>query len=110
MESEKQEHSVLVVARRDYVLETVGGVLMRSGYSVLTAMDDEQVIKLLKLNLPDVLLIGGGVEPNSRLAFRRFIVSQMPQVKIVEHFGGPATLVSEVGQAIGVKGETASQS
>ena len=110
MESEKQEYSVLVVARRDYVLETLGGLLTRSGYSVLTARDDEQVIKLLKSNSPDVLLIAGGVEPNSRLGFRRFIVSQMPLVKIVEHFGGPATLVSEVDQAIGVKGETASQS
>lgn len=110
METEKQEYSVLVVARRDYVIETLGGLLTRSGYSVLTAMEDERVIKLLKSKSPDVLLIGGGVEPNSRLGFRRFIVSQMPLVKIVEHFGGPATLVSEVDQAIGIKGATARQS
>lgn len=104
MEAEQQEYTVLVVGRRDYVLETLGGLLTRAGYVVLTAMEDEQVIKLLKSKTPDVLLIGGGVEPNSRLGFRRFVVSQLPLVKIVEHFGGPATLVSEVNQALGIKG------
>lgn len=109
MESENQAYTVLVVGRRDYVLETLGGLLSRAGYSVLTEMEDEHVIKTLKSKSPDVLLIGGGVEPNSRLGFRRFIVSQMPLVKIVEHFGGPATLVSEVNQAVGIKGRTAHQ-
>ena len=107
MEAENHSHIVLVVGRRDYVLETLSGLLERAGYSVLTAMEDDQVIEKLKSAQPDLLLIGGGVEPNSRLGFRRFVVSQMPDVKIVEHFGGPATLVSEVNQALGVRGAMA---
>ena len=107
MDAGNQSHVVLVVGRRDYVLETLGGLLERAGYSVVTAMEDNQVIKQLKMVKPDLLIIGGGVEPNSRLVFRRFVVSQMPSTKIVEHYGGPATLVSEVNQALGVRGAMA---
>jgi hypothetical protein len=92
--------TVLIVGRRDYVLQTFSDIVRKAGFTPLTLSTDEEVFKALRAKTYSVLLLGGGVEPNSRIAFREYVIQNRPQVKIIEHFGGPATLLDELRSAV----------
>lgn len=92
--------TVLIVGRRDYVLQTFSDIARKAGLNPLALSADEEVFKALRSRSYSVLLLGGGVEPNSRIAFREYVIQHRPEVKIIEHFGGPATLLDELRSAI----------
>ncbi|MFM1932658.1 MAG: hypothetical protein RL226_1961 [Bacteroidota bacterium] len=87
---------ILVIGKHDYILEKVESVLREQGYETFGTLEDETVLKQLRVGDYDALLIGGGVAPNSRLSFIELIQSTKPHMRVIEHFGGPATLVHEV--------------
>lgn len=98
----EKSHQILVVGKHEYVLEKLDGLLRESGFQTSTCIADEEVLKVLQKESPDLLVIGGGIEPRHKLAYFEFIQSQMPDVRVVEHFGGPATLIPEVSSVLGI--------
>ncbi len=95
---------VLVVGRRDYIIDNVKKILAPKGFEVIGAMSDDEVFERLKTKSIDLLFIGGSVEPNSKRDFAEWIQSFCPDTKMIEHFGGPATILEEVQQALAQKG------
>lgn len=91
---------VVVVGKHDYILENTQRILREAGYSTSGSTEVAQVIRELESAEPAVLLIGGGVHPNDRLSLLAFVHTRKPALKVVEHFGGPATIVPEVKSAL----------
>lgn len=101
---EVRSAQVLVVGRRDYIIDNVKKILLPKGFDVQGAMSDDDVLERLKTKTVDVLFIGGSVEPNSKRDFAEWIHNFCPNTKMIEHFGGPATILLEVQQALTQKG------
>jgi hypothetical protein len=53
------------------------------------------------MNPLDAVLIGGGVDPHDRLKIQELVKADVPHVKVIEHFGGPATILNEIRSALG---------
>ncbi len=88
--------TVLVIGRKDYIVQTYSDIAQKEGYKVIVAYTDEEVYRALKSKSVNILLVSGGVEPNSKIAFREFIIQNGLSIRVVEHFGGPATLPNEL--------------
>ena len=99
---EVKVHKVLVVGRHDYIVDNIQSILSPKGFEVLTSITDEEVLKILKSEDVDVLFVGGAVEPQAKAVFTSFLAQNAPSVKYVEHYGGPATILSEVQEALGI--------
>lgn len=91
---------ILVIGKHDYILEKVESILQNGGFQTEGALEEDSIIKLLMQNDFDALLIGGGVSPHSRISFLEYIQSHKPHIRVIEHFGGPATILDEVRQAM----------
>ena len=94
---------VLVVGKHEYVLEKVEGILKGKGYSTAGSVEYDEVLKLLRDKEIDLLFIGGGIPPHERMGYLEFVQSQKPDVRVVEHFGGPATILKEVAEALSIR-------
>jgi DNA-binding NtrC family response regulator len=93
---------VVVVGKHDYILENTQRILREAGFSTSGSTEVSIVLRELESATPAVLLIGGGVHPNDRLALLAFAHTRKASMKVVEHFGGPATIVPEVKAALGL--------
>lgn len=91
---------VVVFGRHDYILQNMENLLQKSGYETAGFLDMDETRDYMRMSQIDGLLIGGGVEPHDRLEIVKFVQTEFPHVKIVEHFGGPATIISEVKKAL----------
>ncbi|MCB0760555.1 MAG: hypothetical protein KDC12_03455 [Flavobacteriales bacterium] len=92
---------VIVIGRHDYILDTIGGILRREGFEptgMLETLDDLPK-KVLKKPF-EVLLLGGGIDPHVRGTLIEAVQNARPDCHIVEHFGGPATIISEISEAL----------
>lgn len=94
---------VLVVGKHEYVLEKVEGILNGKGYHTLGSVEYDEVLKLLRDSEIDLLFIGGGIPPQERIGYLEFVQSQKPDIRVVEHFGGPATILTEVAEALSIR-------
>jgi DNA-binding NarL/FixJ family response regulator len=100
MEEPEEKKIVLVIDRHGYVLENVTALLEKSGYKVFGFLEEqEDLLRKVKTTIFDAILIRGGVEPHFRDEIKELVRSTKPDAKIVEHSGGPATLVSDVNSA-----------
>ncbi|MFM7727235.1 MAG: hypothetical protein ACKO7B_11070, partial [Flavobacteriales bacterium] len=59
-----------------------------------------QALEYLKTNQPQLIVIGGGVDPHDRIKVQDGIKQWSPSTRMVEHFGGPATVLNEVREAL----------
>jgi hypothetical protein len=112
MENEQQESTVsagpassskqlLVFGKHDYIVENAVNMLTKNGYQATGFTAVDEVIQHLNTNTLDGIFIGGGVDPHDRLAIKNLVDSQFSHIKMIDHFGGPATILAEVEQAIG---------
>ncbi|MFN8699071.1 MAG: hypothetical protein ACK5XQ_07075 [Flavobacteriales bacterium] len=92
---------VLVVGNHDYILRNVESLLQKAGFETAGHTEEEQALDYIRYNPLDAVLIGGGVDPHVRLKISQLVKSDFPSVKLIEHFGGPATILTEVQSALG---------
>ena len=91
---------VVVLGRRDYIAKALGESVMRAGFEAILCHGDSEAMRYVKSHKAQVLLLSGGIEPNSRILLRHFLRESCPETKLLEHFGGPATLASELEQIV----------
>lgn len=94
-----QARLVYVVDKHEYVLENMRTILQKAGFETSGSTDPEKVMRTLRETSFDLLLLGGGIAPNHRMAYIEYIHNHKPEIRIVEHFGGPATILQEVNLA-----------
>lgn len=101
MEESKGKKIILIVDRHGYVLESVMKLLEKSGYKVFGFLEgQEDILKKIKTTIFDVILIRGGIDPHLGDDIRKILVEKKPDAIVVEHSGGPATLISVVDSAL----------
>lgn len=92
--------SVVVAGKHEYILQSTSRILEGAGYAVAGAAERDEVRSLLVKKEADVLFISGGVEPSDRQALLDYVNEEAPHITVVEHFGGPATILSELAEAL----------
>jgi DNA-binding response OmpR family regulator len=90
---------VLTVGRSPEILARVKSLLESAGYVHFGALTDERAVASMAEEAPDVLVIGGGVEPASREALREAFRAARPGRPVIEHSGGPHGLLDAVKRA-----------
>ncbi len=85
---------VLVVGRHEEIMQTVLRLINSTpDWEAAGALEDEEAIELFQQRRFDLVLIGGGVEPESEAKLRAIFSFQNPLVKIIQHFGGGGGLL-----------------
>jgi len=97
--TENKKPLVVVLGKHEYIMENAERLLRNAGFDTVGFISLEETMNHIRANAVDGMLIGGGVDPHDRLALVKMIKEEFPNVKVIEHFGGPATIVPEVQQA-----------
>lgn len=80
---------VLVVGRHEEIMDRVLELINKTpDWEAVGALADEAAIELFQQRRFDLVLIGGGVEPESEAKLRAIFRFQSPLIRIVQHFGG----------------------
>lgn len=93
---------VLVIGRQEEIMETVLNLINRTpDWDAAGALEDENAIELFQQRRFDLVLIGGGVEPESEAKLRAIFLFQNPLIRIVQHFdAGSKQLFAEIRAAL----------
>ncbi len=94
-----KKHTV-IYGKHDYIVRNVQTLLERADYSSEGFINLPEILDYIKMNPLDAIIIGGGVDPHDRIKVQELIKSDFPHVKMVEHYGGPATIIPELKQAL----------
>jgi DNA-binding NtrC family response regulator len=89
---------ILVVGRHPAIMVKVQALIESAGYTHLGALTDEEAIALMRSAAPDALLLGGGVEPESRATLSAAFEAARPGCPVIEHSGGPRGLLERLGE------------
>lgn len=90
----------LVFGKHEYIVSNVKSQLERAEFKCSGSVVLSQALEYLKASHPQLIVIGGGVDPHDRIKIQKFIRECSLTTRIVEHFGGPATVLSEVRDAL----------
>lgn len=85
--------------RNASMMALVGQQLKAAGLNAQGFMDEEQLVAELDKGEVRLLVIGGGVEDAPRTRLRAYCAAH--NVLMLEHFGGPAALVENIGTVLG---------
>jgi PleD family two-component response regulator len=88
---------VLVIGRHADMLENVKALLQTNGYESFGATQNEEAIKLFNATKPDAIIIGGGVDFESRNYFHLAFIKINPAVKIID--AHPHTILNDLKKA-----------
>ena len=93
--------NILVMGRHADMMEKVLLLLKQLGYEQVTGMlTNEEVVAALLTKQYRVLIIGGGVDAETRQMIIALLAEKNIPTKIVAHFGNPATLDEEIKNVI----------
>lgn len=92
---------VLIFGKHDYIVQNVAGLLHKEGFTTVTFLEVTDVLEHMKTHMLDVVLASGSVNPHHCIEIRNAIAtSASPNLKIIEHNGGPATIIAELKRAM----------
>ncbi len=92
---------IVVYGKYDYVIKNMLDLLARADYNGSGYVRLEEVMDHIRMSPFDAVLIGGGVDPHDRLQIKDLINREFKHGKVIEHYGGPATIITEVKNALG---------
>jgi len=90
----------LVFGKHEYIVSNVKLQLEKAEFKCSGSVVLDHALEYLKTNQPQLIVIGGGVDPHDRIKIQNGIKAWSLSTRIVEHFGGPATVLSEVRDAL----------
>ena len=91
------EESVLVIGRHADMLSKITGMLKQHGYDAIGEQENDKAIAAFKAKRIDAVIIGGGVDRESRQLFHEFFPSINPQVKMID--AHPSTVLQDLATA-----------
>ena len=95
-----QTKHILVFAKHDYVVNNANTILSKGGFSIHGYIVLAEAVDYVRTSPLDVVLIMGGVDPHDKITLEAALKEFTAHAKVVEHFGGPATLLHEVLSAL----------
>ena len=90
----------LVFGKHDYIVSNVQSQLEKAEFRCAGSVVLSEALEYLKNNHPQLIVIGGGVDPHDRIKIQNSIKLWSLSTRVVEHFGGPATVLGEVREAL----------
>ncbi|MFM7310396.1 MAG: hypothetical protein ACKOZY_07290 [Flavobacteriales bacterium] len=88
---------VLIFGKHDYIVQNVAALLHKQGFTTVTFLEVSEVLEHMKTHLLDIVIASGSVNPHHCIEIRKAIAaSASPHVKMIEHNGGPATIIGEL--------------
>lgn len=93
---EQNQKLIVVFGKHDYIVKNAQNLLSNGGYSVVGFVELELARMYLSANPCDMLFFAGSVDPHDRIALSEAAQMDKPEIKIHDHFGGPATILTEV--------------
>ena len=91
---------VLVFGKHDYIVSNVKAQLEKAEFICSGSVVLAQALEFIENNQPQLVVMGGGVDPHDRIKIQNSIKAWSLNTRIVEHFGGPATVLAEVRGAM----------
>jgi hypothetical protein len=93
---------ILAVGRHEQILETVVRLINNNpeweGFGALT---DKEAVQQFDHQVIDIILLCGGIEPESESNLRAYFTAHRPHVTIVQHYGGGSGLLTaEIYEAL----------
>lgn len=90
---------IFFFGRNASMMALVSQQLKAAGLNAKGFMDEEQLVAELGKGEVRLLVLGGGVEEAPRERMRAYCAKH--NVLMLEHFGGPAALVENIGTVLG---------
>ena len=91
------KYNILVLGRHAGMMQNVIAFLNNNGFENVTGiLTNEETIHALQRGSFTHIIIGGGVDAETRKIIKELVAQNNIAIKIVEHFGSLATLVDEI--------------
>lgn len=93
---------ILAIGRHEQILQTVVRLINNNPeWEGVGAMTDKDAVQQFDHQVIDIILLCGGIEPESEKNLRAYFTAHRPHVKIVQHYGGGSGLLTaEIYQAL----------
>jgi len=88
---------VLIIGRHADMLQRITDILIHHGYNAIGKMTNEEAIAAFKSDTIDAVIIGGGVDKESRDLFHLEFPKMHPAVKVID--AHPQTVLSDLKAA-----------
>jgi len=93
---------ILAIGRHEQILQTVIRLINQNPeWEGIGALTDKDAVQQFDHQLIDIILLCGGIEPESEINLRAYFTAHRPQVTIVQHYGGGSGLLTaEIYEAL----------
>lgn len=94
---------ILVICRHEAILQTIVRLIKNNpDWNPVGAGSDDEAIAAFNAQRFQLVLLGSGIEPQSEEMLRSYFASQIPEIIIVQHYGGGSGLLAaEIYEALG---------
>ena len=87
--------NILVIGRNTEIRETIVRLINNNPqWQAIGTGDDDDAIASFQHHAYDLVILGGGILPESELKLRRIFSILNPSVKVIQHWGGGSGLLS----------------
>jgi DNA-binding response OmpR family regulator len=90
---------LLIIGRHPEVMQRITALLQAQGYSIDSVLTDDEALKIFSEKSFDAVVIGGGVESQSRQVFHTTFREHNSAIKIID--ANPQTILKELAMALG---------
>ncbi len=93
---------ILVIGRNPEIVQTVVRLINNNpAWNATHALTDEEAIRHFETQSFNLVLFGGGIEPESDQYLREAFTSRRPEITIIQHYGGGSGLLAtEINMAL----------
>lgn len=97
-----EKTEILVVGRNLEIVQTVVRLINNNPtWNATPAVTNLDAISLFQSRPFTLVLLGGGIEPESDAMLRKTFISHNPKIPIIQHFGGGSGLLAtEINMAL----------
>jgi hypothetical protein len=91
---------IVVYGKHDYIVQNLQGLIEKADYTASGFSVLDETLDYLRMHPFDAIVIGGGVDPHDRIAIQQLVDADFQHAKVIEHYGGPATVIQELTAAL----------
>jgi hypothetical protein len=93
---------ILVVGRNPDIVQTVVRLINNNpAWNATHALNNDEAIHHFETRMFDLVLLGGGIEPDSDALLRQAFTSRDRNITIIQHYGGGSGLLAtEINMAL----------
>src|ERR1700733_3717222 len=93
---------ILVIGRNPEIVQTVVRLINNNpAWNASHALTDDDAMALFESQSFNLVLLGGGIEPESDGLLRKAFTARTPNITIIQHYGGGSGLLAtEINMAL----------